>query len=180
MTPKTDRRLAFAIVREVAARAVGLRPYREQIAAALALEAGCVAEMATGEGKTLVATMPAVLAGWRGRGCHVITANDYLAERDAELMLAIYRFCGLTVGCIDQDMVPAERKQAYNADITYCTNKEVAADFLRDRLLIGNLQGLPSVLLSQMTGDRGVQDRPVGPARAGVRHRGRGRFRVHR
>ena len=76
--------------------------------AALALEAGCVAEMATGEGKTLVATMPAVLAGWRGRGCHVITANDYLAERDAELMMAIYRFCGLTVGCIDQGMASAE------------------------------------------------------------------------
>ena len=79
-----DRHLSFAIVREVAARAVGLRPYREQIAGALALEAGCVAEMATGEGKTLAATMPAVLAGWRGRGCHVVTANEYLAQRDAE------------------------------------------------------------------------------------------------
>ena len=152
-----ERHLSFAIVREVAARAVGLRPYREQIAGALALEAGCVAEMATGEGKTLVATMPAVLAGWRGRGCHVVTANEYLAQRDAEAMKAIYRFCGLTVGCIAQDMAPAERKQAYNAHITYCTNKEVAADFLRDRLLIGNLQGLPSVLLSRMTGDRGVR-----------------------
>ena len=154
---ETDRLMAVAIVREVAARKVGLRPYREQIAAGLALEAGCVAEMATGEGKTLVATMPAVLAGWRGRGCHVITANDYLAERDAELMLAIYRFCGLSVGCINQGMESAGRKQAYNADITYCTNKEVAADFLRDRLLIGHLQGLPSVLLAQMTGNRGVQ-----------------------
>ena len=152
-----DRNLAFAIVREVAARAVGLRPYREQVAGAFSLEAGCVAEMATGEGKTLVATMPAVLAGWRGRGCHVVTANEYLAQRDAETMKAIYRFCGLTVGCIAQDMAPAERKQAYNAHITYCTNKEVAADFLRDRLLIGTLQGLPSVLLSRMTGDRGVR-----------------------
>ncbi len=154
---EADRHMAVAIVREVAARTVGLRPYREQIAAALALEAGCVAEMATGEGKTLAATMPAVLAGWRGRGCHVITANDYLAERDAELMMAIYRFCGLTVGCINQRMESAERKQAYNAHITYCTNKEVAADFLRDRLLIGHLQGLPSVLLAKMAGGRGVQ-----------------------
>jgi len=154
---EADRHMAVAIVREVAARTVGLRPYREQIAAALALEAGCVAEMATGEGKTLAATMPAVLAGWRGRGCHVITANDYLAERDAELMMAIYRFCGLTVGCINQGMESAERKQAYNAHITYCTNKEVAADFLRDRLLIGHLQGLPSVLLAKMAGGRGVQ-----------------------
>ncbi len=152
-----DGYLAFAIVCEVAARTVGLRPYREQIAAALALEAGCVAEMATGEGKTLAATMPAVLAGWRGRGCHVITANDYLAERDAELMMAIYRFCGLTVGCITQGMEPAERKQAYNAHITYCTNKEVAADFLRDRLLLGHSQGLPSVLLAKMTGSRGAR-----------------------
>lgn len=152
-----DRDLAFAIVGEVAARTVGLRPFREQIAAALALEAGCVAEMATGEGKTLVATMPAVLAGWRGRGCHVITANEYLAQRDAELMDAIYRFCGLTVGCLEPGMAPAQRKQAYDAHITYCTNKDVAADFLRDRLLIGSLQGLPSVLLSRMVGGHGTR-----------------------
>ena len=148
---------AFTILREVAARTVGLRPYREQIAGALSLEAGCVAEMATGEGKTLVATMPAVLAGWRGLGCHVITANDYLAERDAALMKAIYRFCGLIVGCIIPGMTPTERKRAYNADITYCTNKEVAADFLRDRLQMGHLRGLSSVLLAKMTGQNGAQ-----------------------
>lgn len=151
---QTDREMAFAILCEVAARTVGLRPYREQIAAALALEAGCVAEMATGEGKTLVATLPAAVAGWRGRGCHVITANDYLAGRDAELMAAVYRFCGLTVGCIRPDMPPAARKQAYNAHVTYGTNKEIAADFLRDRLLKGHLQGLPAVLLAKMAGDR--------------------------
>ena len=150
-----DGNLAFAIIGEVAARMVGLRPFQEQIAGALSIEAGCVAEMATGEGKTLVATMPAVLAGWRGRGCHVITANEYLAKRDAKLMDAIYRFCGLSVGCLGQGMAPAERKQAYDAHITYCTNKDVAADFLRDRLLIGNLQGLPSVLLSRILGGRG-------------------------
>ena len=147
-----DCRHAFTILREVAARTVGLRPYREQIAAALALNAGCVAEMATGEGKTLVATMPAVLAGWRGRGCHVITANDYLAKRDAELMKAIYDFCGLTVGCITPDMGPLDRKQAYNAHVTYCTNKEVAADFLRDRLINASAKGLPALILSKMVG----------------------------
>lgn len=143
---------AFTILREVAARTVGLRPYPEQVAAALALNAGCVAEMATGEGKTLVATMPAVLAGWRGRGCHVVTANDYLAKRDAELMKAIYGFCGLTVGCITPDMGPLERKQAYDAHVTYCTNKEVAADFLRDRLINASVKGLPALILSKMVG----------------------------
>ncbi|MBR9984529.1 MAG: prepilin peptidase [Desulfosarcina sp.] len=147
-----DCRHAFTILREVAVRTVGLRPYREQIAAALALNAGCVAEMATGEGKTLVATMPAVLAGWRGRGCHVITANDYLAKRDAESMKAIYGFCGLTVGCITPDMGPSARKQAYNAHVTYCTNKEVAADFLRDRLINASAKGLPALILSKMVG----------------------------
>ena len=151
---RADCEMAFAILSEVAARTVGLRPYREQIAAALAIEAGCVAEMATGEGKTLVATLPAVIAGWRGRGCHVITANDYLAGRDADLMAAVYRYCGLTVGCIRPDMPPAARKQAYNAHVTYGTNKEIAADFLRDRLLRGHLQGLPAVLLAKMAGDR--------------------------
>ena len=150
-----DRWRAFAIVSEVAARTVGLRPYREQLAGALTLDAGCVAEMATGEGKTLVAVLSAVLAGWRGRGCHVITANDYLAERDAEVMGAVYRFCSLAVACITQGMGPAERRRAYSADVTYCSNKEVAADFLRDRLLVSHLRGLSSVLLSRLTGNRG-------------------------
>ena len=150
-----DRDRAFAFLREVAARTVGLRPYREQVAAALALDAGCIVEMATGEGKTLVATLPAVLAGWRGRGCHVITANDYLARRDADLMASVYRFCGLTVGCITPDMPPQQRKQAYSAHVTYGTNKEVAADYLRDRLLKGNLQGLASALLAKLTGHGG-------------------------
>jgi len=152
-----DRNLAFAVVREVAAREIGLRPFPMQVAGALAIEAGCIAEMATGEGKTLVATMPAVLAGWRGRGCHVVTANEYLAGRDAEWMAPVYKFCGLQVGCIQQGMAPAERKQSYSAPITYCTNKEAAADFLRDRLTIGRLQGLPSALLARIVGDSGVQ-----------------------
>ncbi|MGD8267063.1 MAG: prepilin peptidase [Desulfobacterales bacterium] len=156
-----DREEAFAILREVAARSVGLRPYREQVAAALALEAGGVVEMATGEGKTLVATLPAILAGWRGRGCHVITANDYLAARDADLMQAVYRFCGLSVGCITQEMPADARKQAYSAHVTYATNKEVAADFLRDRLLKGGLSGLPAALLAKIAGRGDRIDRLV-------------------
>ena len=149
-----DRHRGLAILVEVAARAVGMRPYREQIAGALALDAGCIAEMATGEGKTLVATLPAVLAGWRGRGCHVITANDYLAERDADLMGAVYRFCGLTVACIAPDMAPADRRRAYHADVTYGTNKEVAADFLRDRLIVSGDNRLPALMLDRLIGDR--------------------------
>ena len=146
---------AFAFLREVAVRQIGQKPFLVQLAGALALEGGCIAEMATGEGKTLVATMPAALAGWRGRGCHVITTNDYLARRDAEWMGAIYRFCGLQVAFIEQAMSPEDRRQAYQADITYCTNKEVTADFLRDRLALGRLRGLPAVLLAGMRGAAG-------------------------
>ena len=148
----SDLEWAFALVREVAARQIGERPFPVQIAGAFALESGAVAEMATGEGKTLTATMPAVIAGWRGRGCHIITVNDYLAQRDAEWMGAIYRFCGLSVAYIQQPMPAADRRNAYLADITYCTNKEVTADFLRDRLTLGRTRGLSSALLSQIAG----------------------------
>lgn len=150
-----DRDQALAILREAASRTVGMQPYLEQVAGALALNDGCIVEMATGEGKTLVATLPAVLAGWRRRGCHVITANDYLAARDAELMSALYRFCGLTVDCVTEGMEPQARKAAYNADITYCTGKEVAADFLRDRLMSADIQGLPGLILERFGGGRG-------------------------
>ena len=148
----SDLERAFALVREVAARQIGERPFPVQIAGAFALESGCVAEMATGEGKTLMATLPVTVAGWRGRGCHVITVNDYLAGRDAEWMGPIYRLCGLTVAFIEQGMPAPERQAAYSADVTYCTNKEVAADFLRDRLVLGCLKGLSSVLLDNIAG----------------------------
>jgi preprotein translocase subunit SecA len=148
-TPEILHR-AVAIIREVDWRQLGMRPYLEQVAGALALEAGCIAEMATGEGKTLTATMPATIAGWRGRGCHVITVNDYLARRDAEWNGKVYQFCGLTVAPIDGEMKPPERRAAYGADITYCTNKEVCADFLRDRLTLGRLKDLPSALLGKI------------------------------
>ena len=145
-----DLTRAFAIVREVAWRQMNLRPYPVQVAAAMALYSGCIVEMATGEGKTLSATMPATIAGWRGRGCHVITVNDYLAARDAEWMGPVYRFCGLRVAHVDGEMVPPDRRAAYHADITYCTNKEVSADLLRDRLLLGKRLGLPRVLLAKL------------------------------
>jgi len=145
-----DVERGFALVREVAFRQIGEKPFPVQIAGALALEAGCIAEMATGEGKTLTATMPATIAGWRGQGCHIVTVNDYLAKRDAEWMGGIYRFCGARAAYIEQETAPAERRRAYQADITYLTNKEVAADFLRDRLALGKLCGLPSALLAKI------------------------------
>ncbi|MCD4824618.1 MAG: preprotein translocase subunit SecA [Phycisphaerae bacterium] len=150
-----DLERAFAFVREVAARRVEMKHFEVQLAGALALEAGCIAEMATGEGKTLTATLPATIAGWRGRGCHVITVNDYLAKRDAEWMGKIYEFCGLKVAHIDQEMDPTARLAAYQADITYCTNKEVTADFLRDQLALGRLRSLPQALLAKIAGGTG-------------------------
>ncbi|MFP4053512.1 MAG: preprotein translocase subunit SecA [Phycisphaerae bacterium] len=150
---------AFAMVREVAYRQLGMRPFLVQVAGALALEAGCIVEMATGEGKTLTATLPATIFGWRGKGCHVITHNDYLVKRDAEWMSPVYRFCGLRTGHIEQDMDPGGRRQAYHADITYCTNKECCADFLRDRLALGRHHSLPQVLLAKIAaGARGSVD----------------------
>ncbi len=147
----SDLERAFALVREVAVRQIGESPFPVQIAGAFGLESGCIVEMATGEGKTLTATMPATVAGWRGQGCHIITVNDYLAQRDAEWMGRIYRFCGLSVAYIAQGMSAADRRAAYLADITYCTNKEVTADFLRDRLVLGRLRGLSSTLLTKIT-----------------------------
>lgn len=146
---------AFAIVSEVDARLRNERPFLVQVAGALAIYSGCVAEMATGEGKTLTATMPATIAGWCGRGCHVITVNDYLAKRDAQNMEPIYKFCGLSVAYIEQAMPPQQRQQAYRADITYCTNKEVTADYLRDRLALGRLRGLTSALLTKIADGSG-------------------------
>jgi len=147
---------ALALVREVASRKRGEKHYLVQVAGALAMIDGCIAEMATGEGKTLTATVAATVAGWRGRGCHVITVNDYLAKRDAELMKGIYEFCGLTVGYVLGETEPPERRAAYHADITYLTNKEVCADFLRDRLALGRLRDLPSALLGKMLHGKGT------------------------
>ena len=118
--------------------------------------------MSTGEGKTLLATMRWVLAGWRGRGCHVVTANDYLAKRDAASMAPLFEFLGLRVGFIQQEMPSARRKEAYHADVTYCTNREAAADFLRDRLIIGQRRGSTSAVLEEWR--KRPWKRPAGPA----------------
>ncbi len=150
----SDLERAFALVREVASRKTGEKPFPVQITGALVLESGCIAEMATGEGKTLTSTMYVTVAGWRGQGCHVVTVNDYLAKRDAEWMGQIYRFCGLSVAYIEQQTPQAQRRAAYMADITYCTNKEVAADFLRDRITLGRLKGLSSALIAKMAYSR--------------------------
>jgi preprotein translocase subunit SecA len=124
----------FAIVREASRRATGMRHFDVQLVGGLVLHQGRIAEMRTGEGKTLVATLPVCLNALTGRGVHVVTVNDYLARRDAEWMGKIYAFLGLTVGCIQNQMNDAERKEAYGADITYGTNNEFGFDYLRDNM----------------------------------------------
>jgi preprotein translocase subunit SecA len=125
---------AFAVVREAAKRTLGQRHYDVQIMGGAALHRGNIAEMRTGEGKTLVATLPSYLNALAGRGVHVVTVNDYLAERDSEWMGRIHRFLGLTVGVIVNTMTPSERRIAYNSDITYGTNNEFGFDYLRDNM----------------------------------------------
>ena len=125
---------AFATVREASKRTLGQRHYDVQIMGGAALHLGNIAEMKTGEGKTLVSTLPAYLNGLSGKGVHVVTVNDYLAERDSEWMGRIHRFLGLEVGVILAHMSPAERRVAYAADITYGTNNEFGFDYLRDNM----------------------------------------------
>ena len=127
---------AYAVVREGARRTLGMEHYRVQLIGGIVLHQGRIAEMRTGEGKTLVATLPSYLNALTGRGVHVVTVNDYLASRDAEWMGAIHRFLGLTVGCILNSMEPDERRAAYNCDITYVTNNELGFDYLRDNMVI--------------------------------------------
>ncbi|KMY22981.1 preprotein translocase subunit SecA [Actinobaculum suis] len=125
---------AFATVREAARRTIGQRPFDVQVMGGAALHWGDIAEMKTGEGKTLVATMPSYLNALEGKGVHVVTVNDYLASYQSELMGRIYRFLGLTVGCIVTGQTPEVRRQQYNADITYGTNNEFGFDYLRDNM----------------------------------------------
>jgi len=127
---------AFAVVRETAKRVVGLRPFDVQIIGGIVLHQGGIAEMVTGEGKTLVATMPVYLNALTGEGVHVVTVNDYLARRDAEWMGPIYQFLGLSVGLIQHDMDLYERQVGYRADITYGTNNEFGFDYLRDNMAV--------------------------------------------
>jgi preprotein translocase subunit SecA len=125
---------AFAAAREAARRCLGMRPFDVQIIGGIVLHEGKIAEMKTGEGKTLVATLPAYLNALLGKGVHVITVNDYLARRDAEWMGKVYTTLGLTVGCIQHDLGDAERQQAYGSDVTYGTNNEFGFDYLRDNM----------------------------------------------
>lgn len=125
---------AFAVVREASKRVLGQRHYDVQMIGGIVLHRGEIAEMKTGEGKTLVATLPSYLNALEGKGVHVVTVNDYLAKRDAEWMGGIHRFLGLTVGCILHNMDDAQRKAAYNCDITYGTNSEFGFDYLRDNM----------------------------------------------
>src|SRR5579872_6231908 len=126
---------AFAVVREAAKRTVFMRPFDVQLVGGMVLHRGGISEMRTGEGKTLVATLPVYLNALEGKGVHVVTVNDYLATRDAEWMGQVYRFMGLSVGVIVHGLSPAERQRAYHCDITYGTNNEYGFDYLRDNLV---------------------------------------------
>lgn len=132
---------AFALVREVSQRKLGMKHYPVQLLGGLAMMNGMIMEMQTGEGKTLTATLPACTAALAGIPVHIITVNDYLVQRDAALMAPVYSFFGLQVGAVGDGMQEEERRAAYNADITYCTNKQVAFDYLRDRILISRRAG---------------------------------------
>ena len=127
---------AFATVREASDRVLGMRPYRVQVIGGIVLHQGRIAEMRTGEGKTLVAILPSYLNALTGKGVHVVTVNDYLARRDSEWMGKVHRFLGLKVGLIVHGLNSDQRREAYNADITYCTNNELGFDYLRDNMAI--------------------------------------------
>ena len=127
---------AFAAVREADDRILGKRPFRVQLIGGIILHQGRIAEMKTGEGKTLVATMPAYLNALTGKGVHIVTVNDYLARRDSEEMGRVYEFLGLKTGLVVHGQTRAEKKAAYDADITYGTNNEFGFDYLRDNMAI--------------------------------------------
>ncbi len=144
---------SMALVREMAYRIRKERPYATQVAGALGILQNCIVEMATGEGKTLTAALAAVIAGWRGKGCHVVTSNDYLAARDAEVMQDFFEACLLTSASVTQDHDVPARKAAYAADITYLTSKEAAADFLRDQMNLGKYSSYERVLARTIVGE---------------------------
>jgi preprotein translocase subunit SecA len=129
---------SLAVIEEFVQRTIGIRPYMVQVLGALGLHKGYLTEMATGEGKSLTATLPAILAAWTGRPCHIVTVNDYLANRDAVEMKPLYHACGVSVGSVTSTMDPAERRNNYDKDVVYTTSKELLADFLRDRIILGS------------------------------------------
>jgi preprotein translocase subunit SecA len=152
-----DVALAFALAREAAHRHAGMRHFRVQLIGGAALMNGALAEMQTGEGKTLTALLPAVAAALMGRPVHVITINDYLARRDAEQLRPVYGALGLAVGLVQHGQEPRERQHAYACDVTYCTNKELVFDYLRDRLTLGTRRTQTRLLAEQL-----VTKSPIG------------------
>lgn len=152
---------SFALVQEIAGRKVGLRHYDVQLIGGYALLKGKIAEMDTGEGKTLAATLPAATAAMAGIPVHVVTVNDYLAARDAGQMRPIYEALGLTVGVVVHGMSPEQRRAAYHCDVTYCTNKEAAFDYLRDRLVMGQVPSNLRLKLEKICGPSTRTDRLV-------------------
>ena len=145
---------SFALIREAAARTIGQRHYNAQLMGGWALLQGKLVEMETGEGKTIAATLPAGTVALAGYPVHVITVNDYLAERDAEEMGPLYRFLGLSVGTVVQGMTPDQRRQAYARSITYCSNKELAFDYLRDRVALAQRSSRLHLSLEKLRGGR--------------------------
>ena len=141
---------AFAIAREAARRHRGLRHFQVQLLGGAVMMSGALAEMQTGEGKSLTALLPAITAALMGRPVHIITVNDYLARRDAEELAPVYNALGLSVGLVQQGQAPQDRRRAYMCDITYCTNKELVFDYLRDRLALGDRRSRSRLLLDQI------------------------------
>jgi len=143
---------SFALVREAARRGIGQRHFDVQLIGGWAMLNGMLAEMETGEGKTITATLTAATAALAGHAVHIVTVNDYLAERDAETMVPIYRALGLSVGCVKQGVDPASRRAAYRCDVTYCSNKEIAFDYLRDRMVLGGKPRAIAMKVNALTG----------------------------
>ncbi len=143
---------ALALIREMSFRVRGEKPYLVQIAGALGILQNCIVEMSTGEGKTLSSAIATIIIAWRGKGCHVVTSNDYLAVRDAQIMQNLYSACFLSCAAIDQNSEQQERKRAYACDITYLTSKEVTADFLRDQMALGQINTKEQVLTRRLAG----------------------------
>ncbi|HDR14422.1 MAG TPA: prepilin peptidase, partial [Desulfobacteraceae bacterium] len=151
---------ALAMLVETAQRTLGLRPFMVQVWGALALHDCYLIEMATGEGKSLTACLAGVLAGWSGRPCHIVTINDYLANRDENEMRPFYSYCGVSVGSVTGQMDPRERRDQYSRGVVYTTSKELVADFLRDRIILGQYQNAGRRMLRSLllTGKRAFQN----------------------
>src|SRR5688500_13177939 len=159
--PAQDR--AMAIAREGALRATGMRPFPVQLMGALAMINGYIAEMATGEGKTLTASLACSMWAWAGRPVHVITVNDYLVGRDAEEMGPIYKMLGLRTGHVVHDTPPQERIDHYRRDVIYVTSKELVADFLRDQIMLGNLRTSTQTTVGLMMNGQNLAQRVMVP-----------------